>query len=325
MTEQNQIVIYEDKESGIAIDVRLEGETIWLDQYQLETLFDTDRTSISRHLRNIYKSNELDKKATSAKIAQVQKEGDREVTRNINVYNLDAILSIGYRVNSKKGTVFRIWANSVLKQYLVEGYAINKKRLSQKEEEIQILKNGISILGRVIEEKSTQADNAWIKHFAKGLELLDDYDHENLDKKGLTTRPAQYPVLQEYQQLVKQMRSEFDSDVFGKEKDNNFQSSIAQITKGFGETDFYPSIEEKAATLLYLVTKNHSFVDGNKRIAAACFLKFLEANNMLINQKQTSIIGNDTLASLTLFIASSKPEEMETVKQLVVSVLNRNK
>lgn len=148
------MVIYEDIELGIAIDVNLDGNTVWLDQYQLEALFDTDRTSISRHLRNIYNSGELDKKATCAKIAQVQKEGDRTAKRNINIYNLDAIISVGYRVNSKRGTQFRMWANKVLKDYLVQGYALNQKRLAQKQQEIKVLKDGISILSRVIEEKT---------------------------------------------------------------------------------------------------------------------------------------------------------------------------
>ncbi len=326
MKEQNQIEIYQDKETGITVDVKLDGETVWLDQYQLEALFDTDRTSIGRHLRNIYKSNELDKETTSAKIAQVQQEGDRDVKRNINVYNLDAILSVGYRVNSKKGTAFRIWANCVLKDYLVKGHAINEKRLAQKEQEVKLLKDGIQILsrtvGRAIEDKL--ADDEWLAVFAKGLSLLDDYDHEQLDAQGLTTREAEYPSLEDYHKLINQMLTEFDSDVFGKEKDKSFESSVAQIAKGFGADDFYPTLEDKAAMLLYLVVKNHSFVDGNKRIAAACFLKFLQQNNMLFNKQQQPIISNDTLASLTLFIASGKPEEMETVKRLVISVLNRN-
>ncbi len=323
MEQKNQIEIYLDKDSGVTIDVKLEGETVWLDQYQLEILFDTDRTSIGRHLRNIYKSNELEKKATCAKIAQVQLEGNREVKRNISVYNLDAIVSVGYRVNSKKGTAFRIWANTILKEYLVKGYAVNEKRLAQKEQEVQILKDGITILNRTIEEKIT--DNQWLNVFAKGLRLLDDYDHEQLDIKGLTKKEVDYPSIEDYQKLINQMVAEFDSEVFGQEKDKSFQSSIAQITKGFGEDDFYPSLEEKATMLLYLVVKNHSFVDGNKRIAAACFLKFLQQNKMLFNIHNVPIISNDTLASLTLFIASSKPEEMETVKHLVISVLNRNK
>lgn len=327
MEVNNKIEIYQDKETGITIDVQLDGETVWLDQYQLEALFDTDRTSISRHLRNIYKSNELDEKATSAKIAQVQQEGNREVKRNINVYNLDAILSVGYRVNSKKGTAFRIWANGILKDYLVKGHAINQKRLEQKEQEVKLLKDGIHILTRTVTKaiEENASDNTILETFAKGLSLLDDYDHEQLDTKGLTVKETHYPSLDDYQELINQMLSEFDSDVFGKEKDKCFQSSIAQIGKGFGADDFYPSIEEKAAMLLYLVVKNHSFVDGNKRIAAACFLKFLQQNKMLFNSQQQPIISNDSLASLTLFIASSKPEEMQTVTRLVISVLNRNK
>lgn len=167
-------------------------------------------------------------------------------------------------------------------------------------------------------------DLEWLNHFAKGLELLDDYDHENLDKKGLSKRKANYPELSEYQKVIGSMRSDFESGVFAKEKDGSYESAVAQISKGFGEEDFYPTLEEKAATLLYLIVKNHGFVDGNKRIAAACFLFFLQSNDLLQNSEGISIISNDALASLTLFIASSKPEEMDTVKKLVISVLNRN-
>ena len=244
-------------------------------------------------------------------------------TRNIKYYNLDVIISVGYRVKSKQGTQFRIWANRVLKDYLIKGYAINEKRLAQKEQEVQILRNGIQILNRAIEEKT--ADNEWLATFAKGLSLLDDYDHELLDTRGLTTKAAIYPTRENYQKLINEMLDEFDSDVFGRAKDESFESSLAQIEKGFGDEDFYPTLEEKAAMLLYLIVKNHSFVDGNKRIAAVCFLKFLQENDMLFNTHQQPIISNDTLASLTLFIAVSKPEEMETVKRLVISVLNRNK
>ena len=303
----------------------MDNDTIWLNQRQMAELFDKDSDTIGLHLKNIFTTKELDKKVTTEKYSVVQKEGDRKVRRTVLFYNLDAIISVGYRVNSKQGTQFRIWANTILKEYLVKGYAVNEKRLAQKEEEIEILRNGISILGRAIEEKSSYESNEWLRQFSQGLELLDDYDHESLDTKGLTKKEAIFPSLEEYQVLVRQMSTEFDSDIFGREKDKNFQSSLAQITKGFGTEDFYPTIEEKAATLLYLITKNHSFVDGNKRIAAACFLKFLNENNMLVSQNGKPIIGNDTLASLTLFIASSKPEEMQTVKRLVISVLNRNR
>lgn len=323
MKEQNQIEIYQSNDGSTQIEVQFEKETVWLNRHQLAALFDRDIKTIGKHINNVFKEAELSKKATVAKYATVQKEGDREVARDVEHYNLDVIISVGYRVKSQSGTQFRIWANRVLKDYLVKGYAINEKRLAQKEQEVNLLKNGIQILSRAIEDKT--ADDNWLAIFAKGLSLLDDYDHEQLDAKGLTVRQAAYPSLEVYQKLINQMLNEFDSDVFGKEKDNSFQSSIAQITKGFGEDDFYPSLEEKATMLLYLVVKNHSFVDGNKRIAAACFLKFLQQNKMLFNTQNQPIINNDTLASLTLFIASSKPEEMETVKRLVISVLNRNK
>lgn len=180
-------------------------------------------------------------------------------------------------MKSKQGTQFRIWANTILKDYLVKGYALNEKRLSQKEQEVKLLKDGIHILTRAasvaIEEK--MSDNTILETFAKGLTLLDDYDHEQLDSKGLTAKKANYPSLKDYQSIINQMLTEFDSDVFGKEKDKGFESSVAQIEKGFEANDFYPTLEEKATTLLYLIVKNHSFVDGNKRIAAACFLKFL--------------------------------------------------
>ncbi|UMB61035.1 virulence protein RhuM/Fic/DOC family protein [Lutibacter sp. A80] len=323
MENQNQIEIYKADDGSTQINVQFEQETVWLTQAQMATLFETTPQNITMHLKSIFKEQELNEKATCKEFLQVRKEGTRTVKRKQLNYNLDAIISVGYRIKSTRATQFRIWATSILKDYLVKGYAINEKRLAQKEQEVQVLKNGIQILSRVIEEKT--AENEWLTVFANGLSLLDDYDHEELDTKGLTTKEANYPSLADYQKLINQMLTEFDSDVFGKEKDKSFESSIAQIEKGFGTKDFYPTIEEKAAMLLYLVVKNHSFVDGNKRIAAACFLKFLQQNNLLFNSQNQPIISNDTLASLTLFIASSKPEEMETVKRLVISVLNRNK
>lgn len=316
----NEILIYKTDTDQIQVDVEFDGNTVWLSLNQVATLFGRDKSVISRHFNKIFKANELDRNSVVAKNATTASDGK---VYQVEFYNLDAILSVGYRVNSKEGAQFRIWANRVLHEYLVQGYAINEKRLAQKEQEVQILKGGIQILSRAIEEK--KAHNEWLAIFAKGLSLLDDYDHEQLDAKGLTKREADYPSLADYQALINQMLAEFDSDVFGKEKDKSFESSVAQIAKGFGADDFYPTLEEKAAMLLYLVVKNHSFVDGNKRIAAACFLKFLQQNKMLFDNQQQPIISNDTLASLTLFIASSKPEEMETVKRLVISVLNRNK
>lgn len=326
MKKQNQIEIYQAKDGSTQINVQFEKETVWLNQEQLTELFNRDRTVIGRHIRNIFKEGELQEEVVCANFTHTTSHGaikGKTQTKNTKFYNLDVIISVGYRVKSQQGTQFRIWANQILKDHLIKGYSINEKRLAQKEQEVQILKNGIQILSRAIEEKS--ADNEWLTVFAKGLSLLDDYDHEQLDSKGLTNREANYPSLEDYQQLINQMLAEFDSAVFGKEKDKSFESSVAQIAKGFESADFYPTLEEKATMLLYLVVKNHSFVDGNKRIAAACFLKFLQQNNMLFNTQNQPIISNDTLASLTLFIASSKPEEMETVKRLVISVLNRNK
>jgi death-on-curing family protein len=320
----NQIEIYQGSDGQTQIEVKFDQETVWLNQKQMAALFEKDSDTIGLHLKNIYKENELEESSTTEDSSVVQQEGGRKVRRKVKFYNLDAIISVGYRVNSKRGIQFRQWATRQLKDYLIQGYVINEKRLAQKQQEIRTLKDGIRILSRVIEQKDDERNLVWLNHFAKGLELLDDYDHENLDKKGLTKRQAIYPTVMDYQSLVQSMKSEFESGVFGKEKDGSFESAIAQISKGFGEEDFYPTLEEKAATLLYLIIKNHGFVDGNKRIAAACFLFFLQQNDLLKNRNGEIIISNDALASLTLFVASSKPEEMDTVKKLVISVLNRN-
>ncbi|WP_339874339.1 RhuM family protein [uncultured Algoriphagus sp.] len=321
---ENKIEIYQAENGQTQIEVRFENETTWLTNSQLVELFKSSKANISEHIKHIFESEELDKDSTVRNFRTVQVEGKRSVERERVHYNLDVIIAVGYRVNSKRGTQFRQWATQRLKDFLVQGYAINEQRLSQKQQEVQTLKDGIRILSRAIEQKALDQNLDWLNHFANGLELLDDYDHENLDKKGLNKRQANYPGLVDYKEVIQSMKSDFESGVFGKEKDGSFESAIAQISKGFGDEDFYPTLEEKAATLLYLIVKNHGFVDGNKRIAAACFLLFLQSNDLLHNSEGHSIISNDALASLTLFIASSKPEEMETVKKLVISVLNRN-
>lgn len=320
----SEIVIYKDSNNQIEVNVQFEGETAWLTQKQMSELFDTTPQNITMHLKAVFSEDELNESSTCKDFLQVRKEGNRKVKRTQKHYNLDAIISIGYRVKSQRATQFRIWATSKLKELLVQGYVINKNRLEQKEQEVKVLKSGIQILGRAIEIKAEEEGYGWLETFAKGLGLLDDYDHESLDKSGISKKKTNYPDLVDYYKMVEVMRAEFDSDVFGKEKDKNFQSSVTQITKGMGDIDFYPTIEEKAAMLLYLITKNHSFVDGNKRIAAACFLLFLEKNKILYSRDDSTIISNEALAALTLYIASSKPEEMETVKRLIISVLNRN-
>jgi prophage maintenance system killer protein len=319
----SEIVIYQDSNNQIELNVQLEGETVWLTQTQMVSLFESSKANISEHVSNILESGELEEEPTVRKFRTVRQEGNREVKRNLTHYNLDMIISVGYRVNSTRGIQFRKWATTKLRELLVEGYVLNEKRLAQKEQEVKVLKSGIQILGRAIKQKAEEGYD-WLDTFAKGLGLLDDYDHESLDNTGISKKKTIYPNLEDYYNMVEVMKAEFDSDVFGKEKDENFQSSVTQISKGMGDEDFYPTIEEKAAMLLYLITKNHSFVDGNKRIAAACFLLFLEKNNLLQKADESLIISNEALAALTLYIASSNPEEMNTVKRLIISVLNRN-
>lgn len=324
----NEIIIYQIEDNQTQVEVRFEQDTVWLNQYQLADLFQTDRTSILKHLRNIYTTEELSEKSTCAKFAQVQQEGKRKVSRDILHYNLDAIISVGYRVNSKRGTQFRQWATQRLKEYLVDGYAINQKRLEERNLEVQHLKTGIAILRRAIEYQAQDLIDAkhlagMLEQFSGGLALLDDYDHETLDDTGKTKHEAVIIEAADYQKVIDAMRGEFVSELFGKEKDTGFESSIRQIYQSFDGTEMYPSVEEKAALLLYLIVKNHSFVDGNKRIAAACFLYFLERNGLLYHKSGKTVISNEALAALTLFIAVSKPEEMQTVKQVVISILNR--
>jgi death-on-curing family protein len=320
---ENRIEIYQ-KNNKTQVEVRFENETIWLSQKQMAELFEKDIRTINEHIKTIYKTKELTKDSTVRKFRIVQQEGNRKVNRNIEHYNLDMIISVGYRVNSVRGTQFRIWATQRLKDYLIKGYAINEKRLAEKQQEVEYLKTGIRILGRAIETKLEENESEILKLFAKGLELLDDYDHQTLDKKGKSTKQTVYPSVNDYLKMIDEMYSDLKNDVFAKPKDESFESSVNQIGQVFADTELYPTIEEKAANLLYYIVKNHSFVDGNKRIAAACFLYFLEKNDsLLINGKP--ILSNEALASLTLFIATSKTEEADIVKRLIISILNRNK
>lgn len=322
MNDNNQILIYEAEDGNIKIDTRFEDETVWLTQNQIVNLFESSKANISEHIKHIFESGELELNSTVRNFRTVQLEGSRRVTRKRLHYNLDMIISVGYRVNSVRGTQFRIWATQRLKEYLVQGVAINEKRLAQKQQEVQYLKTGIRILNRAIEQKLDGKFDEVLAIFSKGLALLDDYDHESLDQKGISQIDVIYPEYHEYMEMIQEMYSDYESDVFAKPKDDSFNSSINQIRQSFNDVELYPTLEEKAANLLYFITKNHSFVDGNKRIAAACFLYFLEQNNSLLIDGQP-IISNEALASLTLFIASSKSEEVDTVKRLIISILNR--
>ena len=325
---KGELVIYNAPDGSVQTEVRLDSDTLWMTQHQLEELFDTDRTSVVKHIRNILDTDELEEAVTCAKFAQVRQEGTRKVSRQILHYNLDMILSVGYRINSKRGTQFRIWASRILKEHLVNGYTINQKRLMEQQSRLRELKESISLVERSLlsEVKNIEEARTIIKvlaDFASGLAILDDYDHETLETKGKSPAQAVKIGRDEFLKVVETMRGDFDSDIFGQQKDDSFDSSVSQMYQSFGGKELYPSIEHKAAMLLYLVIKNHSFVDGNKRIAAALFLYFLERNGLLYRAGGNRIIGNDGLATLTLLIAVSKPKEMDTMIKIIVTILNR--
>ncbi len=316
-----EIIIYKTKDNLTQIEVNFENETVWLTQQQMAILFGQTKQNISLHINNCFKEKELKHISVVKESLTTAPDGKKYQTK---YYNLDIIISVGYRVKSIRGTQFRQWATQRLKDYLIEGVALNEKRLAQKNKEIKVLHDGIRILSRAIEEHANNNENyAWLHQFSVGLQLLDDYDHESLDTNGNHTLKAEYPTLKEFMELVDKMKMDFKSDIFGKEKDDGFKSAITVIQQQFDKKDIYLSIEEKASMLLYLIVKNHAFVDGNKRIAAACFLLFLNRNKLLYNEQGQTIISNEALASLTLFVAASKADEMKTVKQLLISILNR--
>lgn len=324
---KGEIVIYKNENGNISFEAKLEDETIWLTQDMMAKLFETTSQNITMHIKNIYEEEELEQISTCKDFLQVRKEGKRAVSRKLAFYNLDMILSVGYRIKSKTATQFRKWATTVLKEYMTKGYAINEHKLKQEQDKVKTLQDTIKLLSRSLEYQVESLDEAkdvvkLMDNFANGLDLLDNYDHQKLDSKGLTTREAVKIDEKEFITIIDKMKSEFASDVFATPKDESFSSSVNQIYQTFDGKELYPTLEEKAATLLYLIVKNHSFADGNKRIGASCFLYFLNRNNMLYRNDKP-IIDNSTLFALTLLIATSKPEEMETVKQIVLSILNR--
>ena len=321
---ENQIAIYKNNDGNIECSVNLRDNTLWLSLDQIATVFQKNKSTISRHIKNIFETEELDKDSVVAFFATTANDGK---TYNVAYYNLDMIISVGYRINSKIATNFRKWATNVLKNYLTQGYAINEKLLSDKQEKIQTLQTTVSLLTRSLTNQIESLDDAQqvakiLDNFAKGLDLLDNFDHKTLDVKGSTQKEAVIIPVKEFLSVINEMKSEFASDVFANPKDDSFESSVNQIYQTFGGNDCYPTLEEKAAMLLYLITKNHSFSDGNKRIAASCFLYFLEKNGILY-KNNLPIIDNGTLFALTILIAESNPKEMETMKQIVISVLNQ--
>lgn len=281
----NSIEIYSSQDGSIQLNVKLENDTVWLTQSQMAELFGVDRTSIVRHIRNIYKSEELDQNSTCAKNAQVRTEGHRSILREIPYYNLDMIISVGYRVNSKNATSFRRWATSVLKQYLIKGYAINQQikldRYNELKDVVRLMSRTVGLQEKVTSEEYGGLFNV-ISDYVYALDTLDHYDYQSLSIQKTTKEEPFRVTYENAMEAINALKEKFGgSQWFANEKDDSFKSSIGQIYQTFGGEDLYPSVEEKAAMLLYLVVKNHSFSDGNKRIAAMLFLWFLNNNHVL--------------------------------------------
>lgn len=321
-TNNSQLVIYNAPDGTMSIDVTVQNETVWLSQGQMAELFDKDQSVIARHISNIFKEGEL------------EKESNMQILHNTlskfkptQVYSLDVIISVGYRVKSKRGTQFRIWANQVLKQYLLQGYAINERIASQKYDELSQL---VKVLGRTIQnqEKLTEDSRSLLDvviDYTYALDTLDRYDYQELKIEDTTGKEAFHATYENAMEVIHELHEKFGgSTLFGNEKDDSFKSSIGQIYQTFGGVDLYPSVEEKAAMLLYLVTKNHSFSDGNKRIAATLFLWFLNGNGILYNEDGAKRIADNTLVALTLMIAESRTEEKDTMVKVIVNLINKN-
>jgi len=329
MTESD-IRIYQSEDGRAEVQVKFEHETVWLSQRQMAELFDKDTDTIGLHLKNIFESGELDELSTTEESSVVQKEGKRNIKRRLKLYNLDAIISVGYRVNSKRGVQFRIWANKVLKEYLVKGFSINEKRLAQNNEHLKELKNSVKILGEVLNYKPLTNDESIgllkiISDYAYALDVLDQYDYQKLEINNTSGKEIYKLTYEEAINQIKLAKKAYgNSELFGNEKDKSFKSSLTTIYQTFDGVDLYPSIEEKAANLLYFITKNHSFSDGNKRIAAFLFLYFLERNGILFDEFGNKRIADNTLVALTLMIAVSRPEEKETMTKVVVNLINKN-
>jgi prophage maintenance system killer protein len=321
--QTGEIIIYQSQEGQTNIDVKLENETVWLSQDQMAHLFGKAKSTINEHIKNIYFENELLEKNTKRKFG-ISEFSDKPT----NYYNLDVIISVGYRVKSPQGTRFRIWANKILKDYLVKGYAVNEKRLKEQGEQLERLKQTVKLLGNVLETQALSSDEATgllkvITHYTYALDVLDQYDHQVLEIKAITSQELFQITYDEAMKAINGLRDKFGgSSLFGNEKDESFQGSLAAIYQTFGGQYLYPSVEEKAANLLYFVIKNHSFSDGNKRIAAFLFVWFLQKNGILYKEDGSKRIADNALVALTLMIAESKPDEKEIMVKVVVNLIN---
>lgn len=325
MEDKGQIMIYQTADGQSSVNVRLENDTVWLTQAQMAELFQKDRTVIGRHIHNVYKERELERETTCAKFAHMGSDGDQQYETSL--YSLDVIISVGYRVKSQRGTQFRIWASRILKDYLIKGYALSDRVSKENYDELRRL---LQLTGRTLhnrEEISGDESRSLLDvvvDYAYALDTLDRYDYQQLSISH-TTRPSRFRATYEgAMQAIRSLRDKFGgSTLFGNEKDGSFKSSIGQIYQTFDGKDLYPSVEEKAAMLLYLVTKNHSFTDGNKRIAATLFLWFLDNNGILYRPGGTKRIADSTLVALTLMIAESRTEEKDTMVKVVVNLINK--
>ncbi len=306
MQEKNEIVIFETEDKEVKLPVTVEDETVWLNQNQMIELFGRDQSVISRHIRNVFKEHEVDEKSNMHFLHIANSD------KPVAFYSLDVIISVGYRVKSKRGVEFRRWANSVLKQYILRGYAVNDNRIKQLGEVIRIMK-------RTEDELDSKQVLSVIEKYSNALDLLDSYDHQNMTRpKG--NRATYVLSYEECMEVIQSMRFGDESDLFGREKDDSFKGSIGNIYQSFGGVDIYESLEEKAANLLYFVTKNHSFFDGNKRIAATMFLYFLDKNAALFVDGKKKI-EDSTLVALTIMIAESRPEEKEMMVSVVMNCM----
>lgn len=324
----NQILLYQSEDGMTQLDVKLEGETVWLNRQQMAELFGRDVKTIGKHINNALREELNDGISTVAKFATVQKEGSRLVNREVEYYNLDMIISVGYRVKSRRGVEFRRWANSILKQFLINGYAVNE-RIRQRQ--IAELRQLLLVVGRTIEEQpvaTTDESHALfdvVVDYTYALDTLDNYDYQRLYISKTTRNELFHATYDNAMQEIEMLREKFGaSTLFGNEKDESFKSSIGQIYQTFDGEELYPSVEEKAAMLLYLVTKNHSFSDGNKRIAATLFLWFMNNNGILYREDGSKRIADNTLVALTLMIAESRTEEKDIMVKVVVNLINKS-
>lgn len=322
----SDLVIFRPQGNKVALEVKLEGETVWLSQKQMAELFDKDVRTINEHIINIFKEKELSKTSV---IRNFRIAASDNKIYDTAFYNLDVIISVGYRVKSKRGTQFRIWATNVLKQHLIQGYTINEKRLKEQAENVKTLQRTVQMLADLSQRKALTSDEAKglfevIRDYSYGLDVLDDYDHGRIQIKSATAKESYQLTYDEGIRLIQQMRQKFGgSALFGHEKDESFKSALGAIYQTFGGKDLYPSVEEKSANLLYLVVKNHSFSDGNKRIAAALFVWFLDRNKILYKADGGKRIADNALVAITLMIAESQPKEKDIIVALVVNLINK--